>query len=80
LNGHDRIKPDGLNYRKVNKNYGGKQMQTRDSVLTDERCFGNYHNASFFLQLRSTQRMTYSDNDKGPFHLSDDKKQQTKYN
>jgi hypothetical protein len=51
----------------------------RDIVLTNERCFGSYNNASFFLQFGSTQRMAYCDNDKGPFHLSDDEKQQMKY-
>jgi hypothetical protein len=78
-NGHDRMKPDGLNYRRVSKNFGGKQPKMRSSVLTDKNCFGKFHNASYPLQLGDEQQMFFSDTDEGPFYLSSAEKQRRKY-
>jgi hypothetical protein len=69
-NGHDRMKPNGLNAQKVNKYYGGKQVSMRDSKLTSKECFGKYHNKDYKLQLNSTQSMVYKEGDIGPFYLS----------
>jgi hypothetical protein len=78
-NGHDRMKPDGLNDRRVSKNFGGKQPKMRSSVLTDKNCFGKFHNASYPLQLGDEQQMVFSDTDEGPFYLSSAVKQRRKY-
>jgi hypothetical protein len=68
-NGHDRLQPDGLNLRKIRKNFGGKQPKMHDSVLTLD-CFGKYHNENSPLQEGSIQSMCFLPTDSGPFYLT----------
>jgi hypothetical protein len=78
-NGHDRMKPDGLNYRRVRKYFVGKQAKIRSSKLTDKNCFGKYHDASYPLQFGDKQDMVFSETDEGPFYLSREEKEKRKY-
>jgi hypothetical protein len=78
-NGHDRMQPNGLNSQKINKYFGGKQVKMRDSKLTNEKCFGPYHDQTFPLQLNSIQSMVYKEGDEGPFHLTTEQRIQKKF-
>jgi hypothetical protein len=73
------MKPDGLNYRRESKNFGGKQPKMQSSVLTDKECFGKFHNASYPLQLGDEEQIVFSDTDEGLFYLSSAEKQRRKY-
>ena len=44
-NGHDCMRPNGLNLNKLNIGHGGKQPRIRDSVLSDSE-FGPFHSVS----------------------------------
>jgi hypothetical protein len=68
-NGHDRMQPDGLNMRKVNKMFGGQQPRMRSSLLNDKSCFGPYHSEEYELQPGHTQSMVFAPTDVGPFYL-----------
>jgi hypothetical protein len=75
-NEHDKMKPDGLHFRRVSKTFGGKQThQMWNSVLTDKDCFGPFHNSTYKLQLGDDQSMIFSSMDTGPFYLSDEEKE-----
>ena len=75
-NGHDKIRPDGLNAKKVRKNYGGKQPKMRESTMKDETYFGIYDR---ILNVGDIQQMVYRENDIGPFYLSLEERQASKY-
>ena len=51
----------------------------RDSVLTDIKCFGPFHDHTYPLQLDSTQSMIYQPTDTGPFYLTEDDRQKQKH-
>ena len=42
LKNHNKHKPDGLNAKKMNSRFGGKQPKIRDSKLEDKDCFGQH--------------------------------------
>jgi hypothetical protein len=69
FNRHDRLQPDGLNLRKIRKNFGGKQPKMYNSVLTLD-CCGKCHNGNSPLQEGSTQSMCFLPTDSGPFYLT----------
>jgi hypothetical protein len=77
-NGHDRMQPEGLNTKRINKNFGGKQPMMRPSKLTNKHCFGPYHNKTFKLQLGDTQHMNFTDLDMGPFYFTKKEKEDRK--
>jgi hypothetical protein len=68
-NGHDRMQPDGLNMRKMNKLFGGQQPKMRPSTLMDKGCFGPHHTEAYKLQPGDTQSMVFESTDPGPFYL-----------
>jgi hypothetical protein len=78
-NGHDRLQPNGLSSTRISKYYGGKQPIMRDSVLTDIKCFGPFHDHTYPLQFNSTQSMIFQTTDPGPFYLTEDDRQKRKH-
>jgi hypothetical protein len=50
-NGHDRIRPDGLNMSKISKYYGGSQPHMRDTLIADDSV--GPHSTSSTVKLRS---------------------------
>jgi hypothetical protein len=72
------MQPEGLNAKRINKNFGGKQPRMRSSKLTDKRCFGPYHNDAFKLQLGDTQHMNFTNLDTGPFYFTKNEKEDRK--
>jgi hypothetical protein len=78
-NGHDRMQPNGLNLRKVRKNYGGRQPKMRESKNVDRSCFGPYHTKHFNLQPNGTQSMVFNPSDSGPFYMSVEDRERKKY-
>jgi hypothetical protein len=73
------MQPNGLNWRKLSKTYGGKQPLMRDSEITDTMCFGAFHTDVCKLQMGSTQVMSFSKGDEGPFYLSSAERLKRKY-
>ena len=74
-NGHDRMKPDGLNARNVSVFFGGKQPKMRDSKLTNNIIFGPY-NPPGLLHHGDVQSMVFDDPSQGPFYLSEVERQE----
>ena len=69
-NGHDRMRPNGLNLNKLNIRHGGKQPQMRDSILSSSE-FGPFHSASIStLQPGHSQSMVFSSIDSGPCYMT----------
>ena len=68
-NGHNRMRPDGLNLNRINIRHGGKQSIMRPSLLNSSH-FGPFHNSSFKLQPGDTQIMKFLDTDEGPCYLT----------
>ena len=77
-NGHDRLRPNGLNLNKINVRFGGKQPKMRDSVLTS-MSFGPFHKKDSKLQPGDTQHMQFSKTDDPPFYFSDTDRDTQKY-
>ena len=77
-NGHDRMRPNGLNLNKVSMKFAGKQPEMRSSVLTSS-CFGPFHDDSYALQVGSEQKMQFSENDPGPFYLAEHERIQRRH-
>ena len=74
--GHDKMRPDGLNCKRIRKNFGGKQPKMRSSKIIDETYLGNYDK---LLNVGDIQTMVYSENDEGPFYLSPQDRQRLKH-
>ena len=70
-NGHDHLRPNGLNLNKISVRYGGKQPIMRDAVIDDPTLFGPFHDATYKLQLGSTQKMQFDEFDEGPCYLDE---------
>ena len=65
--GHDRQRPDGLNGRGMNKNWGGKQRIMHPSVIKAEQGYlGKYKS---ILKPGDTQYMVFLSSDDGPFYM-----------
>ena len=77
-NGHDGLRPDGLNLNKISKYFGGKQPSMRDSVIKDESYLGPYQHENK-LKVGDIQSMTWTDGDNGPYYMSQSKREQMKY-
>ena len=69
-NGHDRLRPDGLNLNKISKYFGGKQPAMRDSVIEDESYLGPFDHERK-LKVGDIQQMTWVDHDGGPYYMSE---------
>ena len=69
--GHDKQREDGLNVENMAKGYGGKQNKLRDTkILTKIGYLGDFPS---ILKEGDTQRMQYSEEDNGPFYLTQKK-------
>ena len=76
--GHDRMQPNGLSLSKINVRHGGKQPFMRSSIITHD-LLGPYHSSQSPLQPGMTQCMVFDDSHEGPCYLSDQKRQQCRY-
>ena len=72
-NGHDRMKPDGLNINRLNVRHGGKQPKMRNSKLTIDN-FGPFHTPSYNLQPGMIQSMQFSSTDVGPCYYTEEER------
>ena len=70
-NGHDRMRPNGLNMNKVSVRFGGKQPIMRNTEITPG-CLGPFHDSTYPLQVGDVQSMQFSDADDGPCYLTPD--------
>ena len=68
-NGHDRLRPNGLNLNKISVRFGGKKPLMRDAVIDDPKLFGPYHDETYKLQLGSVQKMQFDKFDDGPCYM-----------
>ena len=67
--GHRKKRENGLDVSNMNKEYGGKQSNIRNSLIAAEHGYlGPY---SPRLEQGDTQKMTFDTNDEGPFYLSE---------
>ena len=71
--GHTKKRSDALNAEKMNVSFGGKN-KTRDTTVQE---VGTYHPT---LQVGSVQKMHFVNQDEGPFWLTEQQRQQQKYN
>ena len=71
-NGHDRLRPNGLNINKIGIKFGGKQPVMRDSLLNERKYFGPYHTSAYPLQPGMCQSMQFQPNDSGPCYLTEE--------
>ena len=79
LNGHDRMKPDGLSTKKVRNNFGGTQPKMRDSKLTSLENFGLCIDLLNQLKLNDVQSMVFKSDDYGPFYMKPEEAKARKY-
>ena len=63
-NGHDRLRPDGLNINKISKYYGGKQPNMRDRENMNLNYLGPFQHDKV-LKVGDVQVMTWTDGRKG---------------
>ena len=77
--GHDRLRPDGLNAKMMNKGYGGTQLNMRESTIKDETYLGLYSHPHK-LHIGDTQHMQFQPNDYGPFYLTPEDRANRKFN
>ena len=77
-NGHDRLRPDGLNVNKISKYYGGKQPFMRDTTIMDETYLGPYEHDKK-LKVGDTQKMSWIGEEYGPYYMTEAVKQSKKY-
>ena len=75
-NGHDRMRPDGLNARRVSKQFGGKQPKMRNSKIENESYLGPYERV---LNVGDVQSMTFNDTDIGPIYMTEQQRMLRKY-
>ena len=60
--GHDRKRPDGLNFNGLSKGYSGKQQKMRSSVIVQKEGYlGQYTHLVNVLQIGSTQSMVFNE-------------------
>ena len=75
--GHDRQQSDGLNARKMNKLFGGKQPHLHDTtIIEDDGFFGPYRRQ---LMFGDEQHFTFQKNDEGPFWLKGEEKENRRW-
>ena len=70
-NGHDLIRPDGLNANKIRKYFGGKQPKMIDTNIKDETYLGPFDRT---IQVGDIQTMSFSITDDGPFYFQPEEK------
>lgn len=76
--GHDKLRPNGLNSNQMNKGYGGEQSVMRNSQIKDDTYLGIFNHPDK-LKVGDTQSMQYQLGDAGPFYLTPEKREETKY-
>ena len=74
---HDRLRPDGLNSKNVNKYHGGTQATMRNTTISDNTYLGSHDHHSK-LQIGMYQSMQYQHGDIGPFYFSPEERERRK--
>ena len=81
--GHDRSRKNGLNVQNMNLSYGGKQAPIHDSIIkSNDGYLGPYHypdHDTNQLNVGDTQHFIYQPTDKGPFWMSPEEREATKF-
>ena len=67
--GHDRLRPDGLSEKTMNKMYGGTQNKMRDTTIQDDTYLGLFSHPER-LKVGQVQSMQFQPYNDGPFYLS----------
>jgi len=76
--GHDRKRADGLDWRAIRKNFGGKQPIMHASEIARVNGYlGKYEHAEKLL-VGDIQSMIFSDSDKGPFWMTSEQRESTR--
>lgn len=74
--GHDKQRPDGLSVNRLSKYFGGQQPKMRDSMMKTAEYFGPFNRN---LEVGETQHMVFQETDDGPFWMTDQERQENKY-
>ena len=78
-NGHDRLRPDGLNLNRISKYYGGKQPHMRNSTIEDDSYLGPYNHTQK-LKIGDIQSMSWTGEEmEGPYYMTAVQKEKLKY-
>ena len=77
-NGHDRLRPDGLNVNKISKYYGGKQPLMRDTQIADETYLDPYEHDKK-LKVGDIQKMSWFEDEEGPYYMNANTKENKKH-
>ena len=78
-NGHDRMRPNGLNINRINIKHGGSQPIMRDSEPLTSNLFGPFHTKDSPLQPGDIQKMQYVADDEGPCYFLPSERINCKY-
>ena len=78
-NGHDRMRPNGLNLNRINIKHGGSQPVMRDSESLQPSLFGPFHTPDYPLQPGDIQKMQFTEDDLGPCYFSDSDRVSRRY-
>ena len=62
----------------MNKNFGGDQNKMRDIIIKDLTYLGPFDHLNK-LQVNQIQSMQFKEGDTGPFYLSEEKKEELKF-
>lgn len=75
--GHAKQRPDGLNHHRMNRTFGGKAHQMRDTII--EREDGYLGSFPRILEPGDTQCLVFKESDPGPFWLSDAEREECRH-
>ena len=76
--GHDKLRPNGLNYNGLNVKHGGGQHVMRNSKIESTAYLGSFEHPNK-LQVGQVQSMQYQQDDTGSFYLNRAFRQELKY-
>ena len=76
--GHDKLRPNGLNYNGLNVKHGGGQHVMRNSKIEKTAYIGSFEHPTK-LQVGQVQSMQYQQDDTGSFYLNRAFRQELKY-
>ena len=77
--GHAKQQPDGLNQHRMNRAFGGKSvpMMWDTIMIQEERYLGPFPR---ILELGDTQSLVFVTSNSGPFWMSSEEKEESRYN
>ena len=76
--GHAKQRPDGLNHHRMNRAFGGKSVpMMRDTIMIQEE--GYLGPFPRILEPGDTQSLVFVTSDSGPFWMSSEEKEESRY-